>query len=116
MGQGLPLEVHFNKDGTRAYISTAKPGHVNIYDITTPEAPKLLHSVKTGGGAHHMVFSPDFKLVYVQNSFLNLPEMHDGTISVVDTDTGTVVATIDTLSKQGLTPNNIELLTGGHMH
>jgi hypothetical protein len=36
---------------------------------------------------------------------------------MIDTNTGTVVATIDTLSKQGLTPNNIELLAGGqHQH
>jgi len=116
MGQGLPLEIYYNKEGTRAFVSTANPGHLNIYDITAPEKPKLLHAVKTGGGAHHMVFSPDYKLVYVQNSFLNLPDMHAGTISVVDTEAGSVVATIDTLSKQGLTPNNIELLSGGHQH
>jgi DNA-binding beta-propeller fold protein YncE len=116
MGQGLPLEIYYNKDGTRAFVSTANPGHLNIYDITKPEAPKLLHAVKTAGGAHHMVFTPDYRFVYVQNSFLNLPEMHAGTISVIDTQSGTVVATIDTLSKQGLTPNNIELLTGGHQH
>jgi DNA-binding beta-propeller fold protein YncE len=116
MGQGLPLEIYYNKDGTRAFVSTANPGHLNIYDISKPEAPKLLHAVKTGGGAHHMVFTPDYKFVYVQNSFLNLPDMHAGTISVIDTDKGAVVATIDTLSKQGLTPNNIELLSGGHQH
>jgi DNA-binding beta-propeller fold protein YncE len=116
MGQGLPLEIYYNKDGTRAFVSTANPGHLNIYDISKPEAPKLLHAVKTGGGAHHMVFTPDYKFVYVQNSFLNLPDMHAGTISVIDIDKGAVVATIDTLSKQGLTPNNIELLSGGHQH
>ncbi|MFO1190397.1 MAG: YncE family protein [Alphaproteobacteria bacterium] len=114
MGQGLPLEVYYNDKGTRAYVSTAKPGHLNIFDITRPESPRLLHTVKTGGGAHHMVFSPDQRFAYVQNSFINLPDMHEGTISVVDTETGTVVATIDTLSQQGLTPNNIELLSGGH--
>jgi len=114
MGQGLPLEIHYNAQGTRAFVSTANPGHLNVFDIGRPEQPKLLHAVKTGGGAHHMVFSPDGKLAYVQNSFLNLPGMHEGTISVVDIEAGKVVATIDTLSKQGLTPNNIELLTGGH--
>ena len=50
MGQGLPLEIYYNKDGTRAFVSTANPGHLNIYDITAPETPKLLHAVKTAGG------------------------------------------------------------------
>jgi hypothetical protein len=116
MGQALPLEVYFNPAGDRAFVSTAKPGHLNIYDISDPENPILLHSVATAGGAHHMAFSPDHKLAYVQNSFLNLPEMHDGSITVVDLEKGAVVRSIDTLKERGLTPNNISLLSGGHSH
>lgn len=116
MGQALPLEVYYNDKGDRAYISTAKPGHLNVYDISDPEKPKLLHSVATAGGAHHMAFSPGFKHAYVQNSFINLPEMHDGSISVVDLGTGKVVRSIDTLKAKGLTPNNIALLLGGQPH
>jgi DNA-binding beta-propeller fold protein YncE len=116
IGQALPLEVYYNEKGDRAYVSTAKPGHLNTYDISQPEKPKLLHSVATAGGAHHMVFSPDYRYAYVQNSFINLPEMHDGSISVVDLEAGKVIRSINTLKEKGLTPNNISLLTGGHSH
>jgi len=116
MGQALPLEVYYNDKGDRAYVSTAKPGHLNVYDISDPEQPKLLHSVATAGGAHHMTFSPGYKQAYVQNSFINLPEMHDGSITVVDLETGQAVRSIDTLKEKGLTPNNITLLAGGHTH
>jgi DNA-binding beta-propeller fold protein YncE len=116
MGQALPLEVYYNPKGDRAFVSTAKPGHLNVYDISNPEQPKLLHAVPTAGGAHHMVFSPDYRYAYVQNSFINLPEMHDGSITVVDLEAGKAVRTIDTLKEKGLTPNNISLLTGSHTH
>jgi DNA-binding beta-propeller fold protein YncE len=116
MGQALPLEVYYNDKGDRAYVSTAKPGHLNVYDISDPEKPKLLHTVATAGGAHHMTFSPGYKHAYVQNSFINLPEMHDGSITVVDLETGKVIRSIDTLKEKGLTPNNIALLLGGHPH
>jgi DNA-binding beta-propeller fold protein YncE len=116
MGQGLPLEIYYNGAGNRAYISTANPGHLNIYDIADPAKPKLLHSVATAGGAHHMVFTPDYSHAFVQNSFINLPDMHDGSISVVDLEKGEVVRSINTLKDRGLTPNNISLLRGGHAH
>ena len=52
----------------------------------------------------------------MQNSFINLPGMHDGSITVVDLERGQAVASIDTLKREGLTPNNISLLTPGHGH
>jgi DNA-binding beta-propeller fold protein YncE len=113
MGQELPLEVYYDSRGTRAYVSTAKPGHLNTYDITDPANPRLLHTVATAGGAHHMVFSPDGRYAFVQNSFINLPGMHDGSITVVDLQRGEAIASIDTLKRRGLTPNNIALLSGG---
>ncbi len=116
LGQALPLEVYYSPKGDRAYVSTAKPGHLNVYDISSPEAPKLLHAIPTAGGAHHMVFSPDYRYAYVQNSFINLPEMHDGSVTVVDLEAGKVVRSIDTLKDQGLTPNNISLMSGSHAH
>jgi DNA-binding beta-propeller fold protein YncE len=113
MGQELPLEIYFDARGTRAYVSTAKPGHLNTYDIADPASPRLLHTVATAGGAHHMTFSPDGRTAFVQNSFLNLPGLHDGSITVVDLERGEAVGSIDTLKRQGLTPNNITLLAGG---
>lgn len=117
MGQGLPLEIYYSPSGDRAYVSTAAPGHLNIYDISDPAKPNLMHSVATAGGAHHMVFTPDYSHAFVQNSLLNLPDINDGSISVVDLERGVLVRSIDTLKVQGLTPNNISLLHGGgHAH
>ena len=68
MGQALPLEVYYNDKGDRAYVTTAKPGHLNVYDISEPEKPKLLHSAATAGGAHHMTFSPGYRHAYVKTA------------------------------------------------
>jgi len=114
MGQELPLEIYFDERGTRAFVSTAKPGHLNTYDITDPANPRLLHTVATAGGAHHMVFSPDYRFAFVQNSLLNLPGLNDGSITIVDLERGAAIGSIDTLKRDGLTPNNITLLTGPH--
>jgi hypothetical protein len=44
----------------------------------------LIKSIPTAGGAHHIVVSPDEKYAFVQNSFLNLPKMNDGSITLID--------------------------------
>lgn len=113
MGQGLPLEPYVNEAGDRLYVTTAQPGHFNVFDISDRESPRLLKSVATAGGAHHVAFSPDGQYAFVQNSFINLPEMHDGSISVVDLNGGRLVASIDTLKNKGLTPNNVALFPEG---
>jgi hypothetical protein len=50
----------------------------------------------------------------VQNSFLNLPDMSDGSITVIDLNKQEVKATIDTFKKQGLNPNCIILMPKWH--
>jgi len=112
IGAAVPLEVYFNGSGDRMYVTTAmKPGYLHIFDVSGGVLePKLLHSVETADGAHHVGFSPDFKLAYVQNSFLNLPDMSDGSVSVVDLESGKVVATMDTLRAAGFNPNSLTLL------
>jgi DNA-binding beta-propeller fold protein YncE len=106
-GQGLPLEMGFNKKGDRLYVTTAKPGAFNIFDIADLYKPKLLATISTAGGAHHFAFSPDNRYAFVQNSFLNLPEMDDGSVSVIDMDRNKVIATVDVLKNRGLNPNCI---------
>lgn len=118
-GQAVPLEVYFNKKGDRAFISTANPGHLNIYDIADPARPRHLKAIPAAGGAHHMAFSPDERYVFVQNSLIQLPGMNDGSISVIDLHKGEKVGSIDTLKNMGLNPNCIVLLPefgGGHSH
>lgn len=112
--QGVPLEIYFNDRHDRMYITTAKPGYLNIFDISEAAKPKLLKSIATAGGAHHVVLSPDEHYAIVQNSFLNLPEMSDGSISVIDLKSQEKIASIDVLKNQGLNPNSIIMMPRWH--
>ena len=112
--QGVPLEIYFNDSHDRLFITTANPGALNIFDISEAAKPQLLKSIPTAGGAHHVVFSPDEQYAIVQNSFLNLPEMRDGSISVIDLKSQEKIASIDTLKNQGLNPNCIIMMPKWH--
>lgn len=114
--QGVALEIYFNQAHDRLYVTTASPGALNIFDISGEQAtqPVLLKSIATAEGAHHTVFSPDEKYAFVQNNFLNLPNMNDGSITVIDLQTMTKKTSIDTLKKQGLNPHDILLLPPWH--
>lgn len=113
-GATVPLEIYFNDDKNpdRMYVTTAmKPGHLHIFDISEgPTKPKLLKQIVTAAGAHHVGFTPDFRYGFVQNSFINLPDMSDGSVSVVDLQRGEVVASMDTLKNAGFNPNSLTLL------
>src|SRR6266705_1333182 len=53
--QGMPLEMLYNAKGDRLYVTTAKPGFVNLYDNTDPRQPKFLQAIPAAPGAHHSV-------------------------------------------------------------
>ncbi len=113
--QNVPLEIYFNEKHDRLYITTANPGHLNVFDISQSALkPILLKSIPTAAGAHHVVFSPDEHYAIVENNFLNLPDMNDGSLTVIDMTTFEKVASIDTLKKQGLLPNSIILMPKWH--
>lgn len=109
-GQGFPLEMEFNKAGNRLYVTVAKPGAVNVYDVSDPAQPRFVRTIPAAPGAHHLVFSPDEKYLFVQNSLLNLPGMDDGSITVIDVAQGKAVHSITTLKDAGYNPNCIVLL------
>ena len=46
----------------------------------------------------------------MQNSFLNLPGMSDGSITIIDLAKGEAIGSVDTLKDQGFNPNSIVLL------
>ena len=111
IGNRPATRAYFNDPVTRMYVTTAKPGHLDIFDVSGDLAnPKLLKSLLTGEGAHHVAFTKDWKLAFVQNTLLNLPGMSEGNVTVVDLENETVVAQIDTLQKAGFNPNLIVLL------
>ena len=109
--QGMPLEMLYNAKGDRLYVTTAKPGFVNVYDNSDPRQPKFLQAIPAAEGAHHTVLSPDERYLFVQNSLLNLEGMSDGSVTVIDlAKGGKVVGSIETLKAQGFNPNCIMLL------
>lgn len=108
--QGMPLEMLYNAKGDRLFVTTAKPGFVNLYDNTDPRRPKFLKTIPAAEGAHHSVLSPDERYLFVQNSLLNLEGMSDGSITVIDLKDDKVLGSIDTLKKAGFNPNCIMLL------
>lgn len=110
-GAGVPLEIYFSDDANTLYVSTAKPGKVHVFDISKNSAkPNLVKTYVTAEGAHHIAFTKDGSLGFVQNSFLNLPGMSDGEITVVDMASNEVTHRIDTFKANGFNPNSIVLL------
>jgi len=108
---GVPLEMYVNAKGDRLYVTTAKPGHFHILDISKDaKAPQLLKSLPAAEGAHHVAFTKDWRYAFVQNALLSLPGMSDGSITVVDLEKEEVIGSVDTLKKQGFNPNSIVLL------
>jgi DNA-binding beta-propeller fold protein YncE len=111
---GVPLEIYvIGKDGRpdRLHVTTAKPGHLHVFDISqNAGTPKLLKSIATAEGAHHVAYTKDGRFAYVQNSLLNLPGMNDGSITLIDLNKGEAIDSIDTLKDQGFAPNSIVLL------
>ena len=107
---GVPLEIYFNPAVDRMYLTTAKLGNLHIFDIADLQAPKLLKTLNTAEGAHHVAFTKDGRYAIVQNSLLNLPGMSDGSLTVVDLRKEEVIRTIDTFKKNGFNPNLVVLL------
>lgn len=107
----MPLEIYFSDDATTMYVTTAKPGKVHVFDIAGKVTePKLVKTYSTAEGAHHIAFTKDGKMGFVQNSLLNLPGMSDGEITVVDMKNHSVTHRIDTFKEKGFNPNCIVLL------
>ncbi len=111
VGAGMPLEIYFNAAGDKLYVTTAKPGHLHIFDLSKDRAkPQLVTTIAAAEGAHHVAFTKDWRYAFIQNALLNLPGMSDGSITVVDLKSGKVVGSVDTLKNQGFNPNSIVLL------
>jgi len=108
---GVVLEMYFNKARDRLYVTTGKPGAMHVFDISAgPMKPKLITTVPSGAGAHHVAFTKDEKYAFVQTTLLNLPGLSDGTVTVVDLETNKAVMSMDTLKNNGFNPNLIVLL------
>jgi len=108
---GVPLEIYFNGSADRLYVTTAKPGHLHIFDISKdPLKPVLIKSLAAAEGAHHVAFTKDWAYAFVQNTLLNLPGLSDGSVTVIDLKNEKVVSSMDALRDAGYNPNSIVLL------
>jgi DNA-binding beta-propeller fold protein YncE len=111
MKMGVPLEMYFTPGGGTMYVTTAKPGHLHVFDVgKNPAVPVHKKAIPAAEGAHHVAFTRDWKYAFVQNTLLNLPGMSDGSITVIDLEHGDVVASVDRLKETGYNPNCIVLL------
>ncbi len=79
-------------------------------EVRSAKSGSVVAFVVTAAGAHHVGFTKDWKYGFVQNAFLNLKGMDDGSITVVDLKSEKVVASVDTLKNMGFNPNSIVLL------
>ncbi|CAN5171586.1 hypothetical protein BH24PSE2_BH24PSE2_19370 [soil metagenome] len=107
----VPLELYFPDDGRQMYVTTANPGHLHFFDLSDGgRKARLTKTLKTGEGAHHVAFDKAGRYAWVQNSFVNLPGMSEGTITTVSLDDRKVIDQIRTFQEQGFNPNCIVLL------
>jgi len=117
LGAGVALELYLSPGNERLYVTTGAPGHLHVLDLGAGfTKPKLLASYPAAGGAHHVGFTKDWRYAFVQNSLLNLPNLADGSVTVIDLQKGEVVASMDTLKNAGLTPNSLVLLPEWNHH
>lgn len=111
VGAAVPLEIYFNADGSEMHITTSIPGKMHFFDLSDGgRKATLVKTIDTANGAHHVAYTKDGKYAFVQNSFINLPGMRDGSVSVVDLGTREVIGSWDTLKNNGFNPNSLILL------
>lgn len=108
----VPLELYFNNKGTEMHVTTSLPGKMHFFNLSN-NGRNATHekTIDTAGGAHHIAYTRDDKYAFVQNSFINLPKMNDGSITVIDLKQRKVIKSWDTLKNLGFNPNCIVLLS-----
>src|SRR5215471_218610 len=132
-GTGVPLEFYGNQ--TELFVSHALPGVVKRYKLSgLPELVPSGPDIKTGLGAHHMIFfttAAGRKVVAVQNNLLNLgnaadkdptevpfiAKVNDHSVTVHDLQTGEQLAKVSFKERYKKGVENIEALFGsGFVH
>jgi hypothetical protein len=130
---GVPLEFYGNQ--TELFISHALPGVVKRYKLSgLPELVPSGPDIKTGVGAHHMIFfttASGRKVVAIQNNLLNLgnaadkdptevpfiAKVNDHTVTVHDLQSGERLARVSFKERYKKGVENIEALFGsGFVH
>lgn len=97
----MPADVYLSRDDKRLFVGLTGDRFVEVFDVSGP-APKLLQRIATGDGAHAFRARGDGRHLFVSNRVAN-------TISMIDTDALTVVATLPGPSG----PDCMEVLADG---
>src|SRR6516165_954269 len=132
-GTGVPLEFYGNQ--SELFVSHGLPGVVKRYKLSgLPELVSSGPDIKTGPGAHHMIFftaGSGRKVVAVQNNLLNLgnaadkdptevpfiAKLDDHTVTVQDLQSGDRLALVNFKERYKKGVENIEALFGsGFVH
>ena len=107
----FPTQMKLTQKSGRLYVTTAKPGHLHVFDVLKdPLNPRFIKTIPLEEGAREMAVSKNRQYLFVQNSYLNLTGMSDGSILVIDLKALEKIKLLDALKIQGLNPNSITLL------
>ena len=86
-GSNFPLALAALPDGSKLYVASQRDGAVYVLDTSDAKAPKLLSKVETGSHPDALCLDKAAKRLFVANA-------HSDTISVVDTASDKVIATV----------------------
>jgi YVTN family beta-propeller protein len=98
----MPADLFLTLDDKRLFVGLTGDKVVEVYDVSSPNAPKLIQRLPTGDGAHAFRARGDGRHWFVSNRVAN-------TISLIDTQTVKVVAELPGPSG----PDCMEVLADG---
>lgn len=110
----MPLDFVLDYEQKKLYVTTIKPGQLHVFDFRNNQ-PKIntRETINLAGGSRQIIMSSDRKYIFIQNSYLNLPGMSDGSVMVVDKKSTKLLATSVALKNKGLNPNSLMLIPDG---
>lgn len=119
LGVALEFYIHENQAGDKElFVTFAQPGAVAVFGLD--ELPKLppRRLLSTAPGAHHLSFFETRSgrdVMVVQNNLINIDGLNDGSLSVLDVETGELLGDVDLDERDGLLAESIESAFGhGH--
>ena len=70
---GWPQLMRITSDGRRLFVSMNQAGKVVMFDISDPDAPRVLKALDLGhdSGPHYIVLTPDERRLVISDYFLN---------------------------------------------
>jgi hypothetical protein len=70
---GWPQLMRITSDGRRLFISMNQAGKVVMFDISNPDAPRVLKALDLGpaSGPHYIALTPDERRLVISDYFLN---------------------------------------------